>query len=366
MDAYAIVLRKTVTPNSVVLDIGAGTGIFALLACRYGARRVYAIEPGDAINLAREMSAGNGYSGRLVCIQSLSTKVVLPEKADIIISDLGGLLPLFGRHIPTIIDARERFLAPGGALIAQQDYLRAAVIEASEQYGNLTKPWSETLLGINLSAGWRLVANSWTPLRDEHAKLLMRPLTLAVLDYRKISDSDVDSELAWTMDGSGKGHGVAVWFDRIVADGITISNEPGAPEAINVSDIYGQAFFPWPNTIQLEPGDRIFFRIKANLVKEEYVWQWQTTIRTGKRIKARFRQSSLNGYPLSLESLEKREAKCVPAPNEDAQINAFILSRVDGHTSLGQIAHALAANFPARFNSWQDALSHVGDVTVQY
>jgi type I protein arginine methyltransferase len=145
MDAYALVLRKTVTPNSVVLDIGAGTGIFALLACRYGARRVYAIEPGDAINLVQEMAAGNGYSDRLVCIQRLSTKVVLPETADLIISDLGGLLPLFGRHIPTIIDARERFLAPGGALIAQQDYLRAAVIEASEQYGNLTKPWSETL-----------------------------------------------------------------------------------------------------------------------------------------------------------------------------------------------------------------------------
>jgi type I protein arginine methyltransferase len=61
MDAYAAALRDAVTPNSVVLDIGAGTGIFALLACRYGARRVYAIEPDDAINLAREVAAANGY-----------------------------------------------------------------------------------------------------------------------------------------------------------------------------------------------------------------------------------------------------------------------------------------------------------------
>ena len=119
MNAYAAALRDAVTPNSVVLDIGAGTGIFALLACRYGARRVYAIEPDDAINLARESAAANGYSDRLTCIQSLSTKVALPERADVIISDMGGMLPLFEQHIPAIIDARDRFLAPGGALIAQ-------------------------------------------------------------------------------------------------------------------------------------------------------------------------------------------------------------------------------------------------------
>ncbi|MDH3444335.1 MAG: 50S ribosomal protein L11 methyltransferase, partial [Deltaproteobacteria bacterium] len=40
MDAYARALRRAVTADSVVLDIGTGTGIFALLACQFGARRV--------------------------------------------------------------------------------------------------------------------------------------------------------------------------------------------------------------------------------------------------------------------------------------------------------------------------------------
>ena len=52
--------------------------------------------------------------------------------------------------------------------------------------------------------------------------------------------------------------------------------------------------------------------------------------------------------------------------NEEAQINAFILSKIDGHTSLGQIARALATKFPMRFMGWEDALSRVGDVTSQY
>jgi protein arginine N-methyltransferase 1 len=373
MNAYAGALRDAIKPNSVVLDIGAGTGIFALLACRYGARRVYAIEPDGAINLAREVAAANGYSDRLTCIQSVSTKVALPEQADAIISDLGGILPLFGQHIPAIMDARDRFLAPGGALIAQQDHLQAAIIEAPDGYRNLIQPWSENLFGLDLGAGWLFVANTWISLRDTQAKLLTPPSNLAVLDYRTIVDSNMDGELAWTMEQPGTGHGVAVWFDRIVADGIKISNAPGAAEAVNTSentsDIYGQAFFPWPKPVDLEPDDQVCFRMKANLIKDEYIWRWETTIRAGERkreVKARFRQSSLNGYPLSLESLKKREAEYVPALNEDARIDLCILSKIDGCASLSQIAHALAANFPSRFNGWQDALSRVGDVTARY
>jgi protein arginine N-methyltransferase 1 len=130
MNAFEAALREIITTNSVVLDIGTGTGIFALLACRYGARHVYAIEPDDAIDVGRQAGAANGYSNRITFIQSRSTNITLPEPVDIIVSDLGGLLPLYGRHIPSIIDARTRFLTPCGALIPQQDHLRVAIIQA--------------------------------------------------------------------------------------------------------------------------------------------------------------------------------------------------------------------------------------------
>jgi precorrin-6B methylase 2 len=366
VNAYSTALRNAVTPDSVIVDIGTGTGIFALLACRFGARRVYAIEPSDAITLAREAAAANGYTDRIIFIQNLSTKVTLPERANAIISDLGGVLPLFGEHIPTIIDARDRFLVRGGALIPQQEQLRAAIVENSEQYDKLAEPWSENRWGLDLCTGWRLVANTWISLRSKKAKPLTHPSTLAVLDYGTITDSNMASEVVWTIEQPGIGHGAAVWSDRTVGDGITTSNQPDAPEAINTTATYGQGFFPWPNAVNLEPGDRIAFCMKTNLVKSAYVWRWETTICTGRHIKAHFRQSSLHGHPLSFETLRKREAECVPVPNEDARIDAFILSKIDGNTSLGQIARALAANFPSRFNGWQDALSRVGDVTAQY
>ncbi|MGE5462576.1 MAG: 50S ribosomal protein L11 methyltransferase, partial [Syntrophothermus sp.] len=52
-DAYVAALQHAVRPDSIVLDMGTGTGIFAMLACQFGARHVYAVEPGDAIHIAR-------------------------------------------------------------------------------------------------------------------------------------------------------------------------------------------------------------------------------------------------------------------------------------------------------------------------
>src|SRR5258706_10546934 len=130
MDAYVSALRNAITPDSVVLDIGTGPGVFAVLACKFGAKRVYAIEPADAIQLAREFSAANGCSEKIVFFQDLSTRVSLPERADVIISDLRGVLPFFQQHIGSIVDARRRFLAPRGVLIPQLDSLWAAVVKA--------------------------------------------------------------------------------------------------------------------------------------------------------------------------------------------------------------------------------------------
>src|ERR1044071_9186116 len=83
--AYAKALERRVTPESVVVDIGTGTGIFALLAARLGARKVYAIDPSDAIEYGRRIAAANGLSERVDFIQGLSTDIQLPEKADVIV-----------------------------------------------------------------------------------------------------------------------------------------------------------------------------------------------------------------------------------------------------------------------------------------
>src|SRR5262245_46851914 len=122
-DAYASALRRVLRPGGVCLDLGTGTGFFAVLACRLGARKVIAVEPNDAIHVARQVAAANGCAERITFIQDLSTRVQLTERADVIVSDLRGILPMMGHHLPNLIDARSRLLAPGGALIPQSDTL---------------------------------------------------------------------------------------------------------------------------------------------------------------------------------------------------------------------------------------------------
>ena len=128
--AYAESLKRLVTPASVVVDIGTGTGILALLAGRLGARKVYAIEPSDAIQFGRRVAAQNGLDGRVEFIQGLSTQVQLPEKADVIVSDIHGVLPAHQRSLFSIMDARDRFLGFRGCLIPRRETLWAALVAA--------------------------------------------------------------------------------------------------------------------------------------------------------------------------------------------------------------------------------------------
>src|SRR5690606_34435231 len=99
--AYIKALRQAIKPGAVVVDIGTGTGFFALLACQFGARHVYAIEPSHAIHVARELAEINGFSERITFIQNISSRVTLPARGDIIISDLRGVLPLHAHHLPS-------------------------------------------------------------------------------------------------------------------------------------------------------------------------------------------------------------------------------------------------------------------------
>src|ERR1700758_3827914 len=65
MDAYVAAIEKTIREGHTVVDLGCGRGVFALLACKSGARRVYAIDVNGIVEFGRHLAALNGLSDRI-------------------------------------------------------------------------------------------------------------------------------------------------------------------------------------------------------------------------------------------------------------------------------------------------------------
>ena len=303
MDAYAAALRRTVKPDSIVMDLGCGPGVFALLACKLGARKVYAVEPENVIAIAREAAAANGYADKIEFIEDHSTKITLPEPATIIVSDLRGVLPWFQQHIPSIIDARERLLARGGTLIPRRDMLWAAVVESADRYEELAGPWEKNSFELDLSAGTRRVTNTWRKTRIEPRELLAEPVRWTTIDYYEVNSPDIRAEISWRVARNGTAHGVAVWFDTDLVDGIGFSNHPNEPELI-----YGNGLFPFSKPVEVMEGERITLRLTAKIVEDDYVWCWDTDFFSREdetRPKLSFKQSTFYGAPLSSDRLRE-------------------------------------------------------------
>jgi len=364
VDAYTQALRKTVRQGAIVVEIGTGPGIFAVFACQLGAKRVYAIEPSEIIQVAREIAAANGCADKIVFFEKVSSRVTLPEKADVILSDLRGIVPLFGRHIPEIVDARRRFLGPGGTLIPRKDTLWAAIVEVPKLYNDLVNPWEHNAFAQDLSAVRRLVVNNIQKVRMNQGQLLTAPRLWVTLDYNSIENHNVQGELHWKVEQAGTGHGIQVWFDADLAEGCSFSCAPSESETI-----YGSLFLPWTRPVSLAPSQTVSVSLDARLIEDEYVYRWTSRIEplagSGDN-PVHFQQSQLMGEVLSVAKLRRQAADYVPLLSEEGRLHRRTFELMDGRASIEEIAHRLAAEFPQRFSTWKRAFSYAGVVSRKY
>ncbi len=368
--SYRRALEKVVKPGAVVVDIGTGTGIFAILACQFGARKVFAIENGEIIELARQIAKDNGCAERIEFIRDLSTRVELPERADVIVADIHGTLPIYNGSLATLIDARQRFLASGGAMVPRLERVWTAAVNLPRAvYAEEVAGWRDRRWGVNLSAGNRFGTDWQFKASFTSKRIVTEPACVATLDYRELQDPSVSAEVVLKPRRTARANGYGFWFDSELAEGVFMSTAPGHTRAEYAGGIYPNAFAPWPEQVRIGPEDEIKANLRFTAVKkDDYVWQWNTRIAAAdsQQPKEEFRQSNFNSRFVSVASLHKRAPTYRPRLNKTGAIARAMLELMDGGLSHAELAQLVMQRFPGELGDEKEALQTAADLSERY
>ncbi|MEO8561876.1 MAG: 50S ribosomal protein L11 methyltransferase [bacterium] len=291
--AYLEAMRETVRPGCVVADIGAGPGALGVYAAMLGARRVFLVEPHAVVAAARALARDNGVEDRVEVIEGISTEITLPERADVIVCDLRGVLPLYEDHLRSAADMRTRLLAPGGICIPARDDLFLGVVEDEALHTSTAGMWSELSDVIDVRSLARIAHSSWYRTHATESQLLAPAERWTTLDYADIqSPASHDGRVAFRIERDGAMHGLLCWFDATLTASIGFSNAPSSPRSL-----YGQAFFPLEKAVAVAQGDYVNARVRAVLVGTDYEWVWSVEIVRDGVVMLRARHAMIDGRP---------------------------------------------------------------------
>jgi SAM-dependent methyltransferase len=242
--AFLAALDELVRPDDVVVDIGTGTGVLAVAAARAGARHVYAIEATPLAHEAREVIRANGLDDRVTVVEGWSTRISLPERATVAVSEILGSDALEERVLPVLADARRRLLAPGARLIPSDVRIFGLPVSVPDDHlDSLTFTESNT-------GRW----SSWYglelgPLADYSSRRRQRytaviddvrswtsptePVLLTELDLSGLETPQVDVTMTAVATGSGTVNGVVGYFEAQLSPGVVLSTNPALEPAPN-------------------------------------------------------------------------------------------------------------------------------------
>lgn len=363
LDAYVGALTEIITPESVVLDLGAGTGVFSVISCELGARKVYAVEVNPLIKLVQETAAARGIADRLEIIQKHSGEVELEEKANVLVTDIHGAFPLYESSIETIIDARERLLTDDAILLPSRETIYFAVSEAEDIYEKQVSRYLREFHGFKIPASDRLVRNRWVSMRSEHESLLTPAAVFAEIDYREVEDTSFSAEMEWTIERNGVAHGLRGWFENVLYGDHGVSNSIDARDST-----YAAPFFPFEHPVEVIEGDRVTARVAATYDSGDYAWSWRTAFRgpEGPQVKAEFNQTVMASLVIDPKAALKRSEYFAPKLGLEGEIDSLILTKMDGETLSGDIADLLIEKYPEKFGSFEEAIERVYSMTGRY
>ena len=226
--AYRSAINAAVA-GKVVLDIGTGADIILSTFCvEAGAKRVYAIEHReDAWRRAGELIQKLELEEKITLIHGESTKVQLPERVDVCVSEILGTIGSSEGVIKILNDAR-RFLKDGGLMIPIRCITRFAAVTLPDQLHNaprlnpLPRYYTEQVFRrIGHPFDLRSCIKNLPP-----SCLLSEPKTFEELDFAGFIEPDDETDATLTIEKDARLDGFLLW----------INLSPGLTETIDSLD----------------------------------------------------------------------------------------------------------------------------------
>jgi len=273
MVAFDSAISRAVKKGDIVADIGTGTGILSMIACRAGALRVYAIERDEVAALAAEIIDSNGWNNVVSIIAGDAKHVAPRESADVLVSECLGSGGVGTTQIAAVLNARKLWLRPNGIMIPASVKVVVALVESilTELY---LRFWESRPGGFDYHP-----ASAWA--RDQMYTAILWPDELLsapknVFELKFCTDQEYHgfkAQAEFSVHRHGTVHGLAVWFRAELFDGVSLDTAPGQP----LTHWY-QCFLPMRCGVAVQPGDNVQVFISHHYRERESVWDWSVRI----------------------------------------------------------------------------------------
>ena len=229
--AFQRAIEAAVRPDDLVLDVGTGTGLLAMMAARAGAEHVVACEMvPDLAELARMVVWENGYAGRIDVVpkasHALAVGVDLPRPATLLVAEVFDALLIGEGALGMFRHAQQHLLAPDARMIPYAATLRGQL--ASMPRLKAMHPL-QRLNGFDLSTFGRhgmekqfypvqLGTEDWHPLSE--------PFDLIDFDFRDVGPLDRAWQVSVPATADGLLQALVLWFDLRLDHATTLSSGP--------------------------------------------------------------------------------------------------------------------------------------------
>lgn len=215
-------LKASVAGDSKVLDIGSGTGVWAIKAAQMGAARVVAVEREPVMaGMIRALAFENGVADRVEVLQADVGEVRLEKEFDLVISETVGHLIFDEQIVDIMIDARKRFLKAGGTVIPRAARLVVAPAYLAPAHGKLPAE-----IEADFSYFESMLLHVPVGLTDKtRLEILGEPKDLVSVDLATVEASPnlTNLKAVWADFDARRVNGFAVWAEARLSETVEVS-----------------------------------------------------------------------------------------------------------------------------------------------